>query len=59
MREHGTKTTVVFLPADGEAYFQVGSTYYQAAQCNENTPIPYPQGNRSGLRKPRKFKQQG
>ena len=44
MREHGTKTTVVFPPADGEGYFQVGSPYYQAAQCNENTPIPYPQG---------------
>ena len=43
MREHGTKTTPVFLPADGEAsgrFFQVRSPYYQAAQCNQKTIIP-------------------
>ena len=43
MREPGTKTTPVFLPTDGEAsgcYFQVQSPYYQAAQCNQKTPIP-------------------
>ena len=33
-------------------YFQVQSPYYQAAQCNHKTPIPYPQGDRPGLRKP-------
>ena len=45
MHEHGTKTTPVFLPADGEAYcigryFQVRSPNYQAAQCNQKTPVP-------------------
>ena len=39
-------------------YFQVWSPYYQAAQCNQKTPIPYPQGDRSGLRKPKKDKHQ-
>ena len=37
MHEDGTKTTPVFLPADGEplgGYFQVRSPYYQVAQCN-------------------------
>ena len=37
MREHGSKTTLVFLPADEAAdgrYFQVRSPYYQVAQCN-------------------------
>ena len=41
MREHGTKTTPVFLPADGKPlgrYFQVRSPYYQAAQWNQKTP---------------------
>ena len=40
MHEHGTKTTPVFLPADGEASFQVQSPYYETAQCNQKTPIP-------------------
>ena len=39
-------------------YFQVWSPCYQAAQCNEKTPILYPQGDRSGLRKPKKGKHQ-
>ena len=37
MREHGTKTTLVFLPADREVlghYFQVWFPYYQTAQHN-------------------------
>ena len=40
---YGIKTAPVFLPADGEAswsYFQVWSHYYQAADCNQKTPIP-------------------
>ena len=43
MREHGTKTTPVFLPADGEAlgcYVQVQSPYYQIAQWDQTIPIP-------------------
>ena len=32
-------------------YFQVESPYYQAAQCNQKTPI-----DRSGVRKPKKKK---
>ena len=42
LAQHGTKTTPIFLSADGEAsyyYLQVSSPYYQAAQCNEKTPI--------------------
>ena len=38
----GTKATPMFLPADREAfgrYFWVQSLYYQAAQCNQKTPI--------------------
>ena len=33
-------------------YFQVWSPYYEAARCNQKTPIPYSQGERSGLGKP-------
>ena len=43
MREHGTKITPVFLPADEKPlgrYFQVRSPYYQVALCNQKTPIP-------------------
>ena len=56
MHEHGTKTTPVFLPAEGEplgCYFQVWSLYCQAAQCNQKTPIP--QDGRSGLQKPKNY----
>ena len=40
---HGTKTTTIFLPADGEAsccYFQIWSPYHQATHCNQKTSIP-------------------
>ena len=43
MRENGTKTNPVFLPAVEKPlgrYFQVRSPYYQAAQCKRKTPIP-------------------
>ena len=43
MREHGTKTTPVFLPAVKKPlgrYFQVWSPDSQAARCNRKTPIP-------------------
>ena len=39
MCQHGTKTPMAFLPADGEAD-QVQSPYYQAAQSYQKTPIP-------------------
>ena len=43
MHEHDTKTSLVFLPVDGDEppgrYFQVRSPYYLAAQCNQKTPI--------------------
>ena len=35
-------------------YFQVRSPYYQAAQCNRKHLFLYPQGDRSGLGKPKK-----
>ena len=42
--QHGTKTNQVFLPADGEASWSLiqnlVSLNYQAAQCNQKTPIP-------------------
>ena len=59
MHKLGTKTTLVFLPADGEASrlllpslvsLQSGGTVQP-----ENT---YSQGGRSGLRKPKKDKHQ-
>ena len=37
-------------------YFQVQSPYYQAAQCNQKMPKPYPEGDRSDMRKPKKKK---
>ena len=43
MHRHGTKTTMIFLSAEIEkplgCYFQDRSPYYQAAQCNQKTPI--------------------
>ena len=33
---YGTKSTLVYLPVDGEVW----SPWYQAAQCNQKTPIP-------------------
>ena len=37
-------------------YFQVRSPYYQATQCNQKHLFLYPQGDRSGLGKPKKDK---
>ena len=39
MREHGTKTILVFLPADGEAFWLLLQAA-QVTQCNQKTPIP-------------------
>ena len=57
MCKHGTKTTPAFLPADGKATWlllPIRSSYYQLAQCKRKHLLPYPQGDRSGLRKPKK-----
>ena len=43
MGDHGTKTTPYFYLLMKKAlvhYFQVRSLYYQAAECNQKTPIP-------------------
>ena len=59
MREHGTKATPVLLFANREASWlllPIWPPYYQVAQCNQKSSIPYPQGDRSGLRKPKKYK---
>ena len=39
-------------------YFQVWSPYYQVGHCNQKTPIPILEGDRSVLRKPKKDKHQ-
>ena len=39
-------------------YFQIWLPNYQLAQCKQKTPNLYPQGDRSGLRKPNKDKNQ-
>ena len=39
-------------------YFKVQSSYFHMAQYNQKTPIPYPQGESSDLRKPKKVKHQ-
>ena len=62
MREHGTKTTMVFLPADGEAYlvatFKFGILMVRQHSAIRKNLILYPQGDRSSLRKPKKGKHQ-
>ena len=45
--QHGTKTILVSLPADGEAFWLLLPSlvsYYQAGQCNQKTPIPVSSG---------------
>ena len=58
MCEHGTKATPVFLPPDGEASWLLlpilVSLLSGGTVQPENTYFPYPQGDRSGLRKPKK-----
>ena len=46
---HDTKTSLVILPADGEAYWLHSATRKHL--------FLYPQGDRSGLRKSKKDKQ--
>ena len=57
MREHGTKTTPVFLPADGEvlvATSKLGLLTIRQHNAIKKHLFPYPQGDRPGLRKPKK-----
>ena len=62
MREHGTKTTLVFLPADGEGSQSLLSKFSLLAirrhSATRKQLFPYPQGDRLGLRKPKKDKHQ-
>ena len=62
MHEHGTKTTMVFLPADGEASlvaaFKFGILMIRRHSAIRKHLFLYPQGDRSGLRKPKKDKHQ-
>ena len=56
MCEHGTKTTPVFLPADGEASWSLlpSSVSLLSGSTVQPENRKYPQGDRSGLRKPKK-----
>ena len=62
MREHGTKTTPVFLPADGEDSSLLLPSSVSLLSGGTVQPekhlFQYPQGDRSGLRKPKKDKHQ-
>ena len=62
MREHGTKTTLVFLPADGEGSQLLLSKFslltIRRHIATRKQLFPYPQGDRSGQRKPKKGKNQ-
>ena len=55
---HGTKSTPIFLPTDGEASWSLLPSTHQAAQSNQKTLFLYRQGDRPGLRKPKKGKHQ-
>ena len=62
MHEHGTKTTLVFLPADGEASWSLLPSWVSLLSGGTVEPeihlFPYPQSDRSGLRKPKTGKHQ-
>ena len=62
MREHGTKTTLVFLPADGEDSQLVLSKFslltIRRHSATRKQLLSYTQGDRSGQRKPKKDKHQ-
>ena len=59
MCEHSTKTTPLFLPADGEASRLLLSCSVSLLSGGTvqpvNTLFPYPQGDMSGLRKSKKM----
>ena len=58
MREHGTKTSPICLPADREASWLLLPSSVSLLSGGKNVTRKhlfwYPQGDRSGLRKPRK-----
>ena len=62
MHEHGTKTTSVFLPADVEVSWTLLPSSVSLLSSDtvqpEITSSRIPQGDRSGLRKPKKDKHQ-
>ena len=61
MCEHSTKTTPVYLPADGEASRLLLPSSLLTIRWRSATRkhlFLYPQGGRSGLRKPKKNKHQ-
>ena len=61
MHKHGTNTTPVFLPADGEASWSLlpsSVSLLSGSTVQPENIFPYPQGDRSGLRKPKKDKHQ-
>ena len=63
MHEHGTKTTPGFLPADGEASWSLLESSVSLLSggrlsATRKHLVLYPQGDRSGVRKPKKDKHQ-
>ena len=63
MREHGTKITPVFLPADGEASWLLLPRLVSLLSGGRHSSTRkhvflYPQDDRSGLGKPKKDKHQ-
>ena len=58
---HGTQSILVFLPADGEAswsLFPISLLTIRHHSATRKDLFLYPQGDRSGLRKPKKDKHQ-
>ena len=55
---HGTKTTLAFLPADGEASWSLLPSLVSLLSGSTLQPkthlFLYPEGDRSGLRNPKK-----
>ena len=62
MRAHGTKTTRVFVRADEESLLVATSKFglltIRWHSATRKHVFQYPQGDRSGLRKPKKDKHQ-
>ena len=60
MSEYGTKTTPVFLPTDGEAFWSLlsSSVFLLSGSTVQQKTFLYPQGDRPGLRKPKKNRHQ-
>ena len=57
MHEYGTKFSLLFLPAVGEASWSLLPSSVSLLLCGTVQPenmFPYPQGDRSDLRNPKK-----